>query len=142
MAQQGRVAKAKLKDGLTPKQAKFVQKIAEGKTGTQAALESYNVKSVDVAKTVASENYSKPNIREAIQRALEHHQITPEMALEPVKRGLLFQGDTERESLDMNLKAVGIYSKLLGMTEDKSNQSNGNTFVFNNVNSSQNFYKK
>lgn len=142
MAQQGAVSKAKIKDGLTPKQAKFVKGIAEGKSATQAALSAYDVKNYGTAAVVATENLNKPNIREAVQRALEHHQLTPEMALEPVKKALLYKGDTERESLEMNLKGVGIYQRLLAMTEDKTAGGGGNTFIFNNKVDKQSFTAK
>lgn len=49
---------------LTPKQAKFVEEYAKnGGNGTQAAMKAYNVKDESVAKVVASENLTKPNIR-------------------------------------------------------------------------------
>ena len=49
---------------LTPKQTKFVEEYARnGGNGTQAAMKAYNVKDESVAKVVASENLTKPNIR-------------------------------------------------------------------------------
>lgn len=54
------------KKKLTPKQKKFVNAIVEGKNGTQAAIEAYDVNSYWAARAIASENLTKPNISSAL----------------------------------------------------------------------------
>lgn len=56
---------------LTPKQKKFADKYLENGNATQAAVESYNVKSRDVARKVGSENLTKPDIEAYLQNKLE-----------------------------------------------------------------------
>ena len=72
------------KPKLTQKQAKFVKGIADGKTNTEAALEAYDTDSYDVAKVIASENLTKPNIQQAVELARVKLNITPERALKPI----------------------------------------------------------
>ena len=73
---------------LTMKQAKFVKGIAEGKTQTDAALEAYDTDSYDVAKVIASENITKPNVKEALDLAMEKLNLTPERVLKPIDDAL------------------------------------------------------
>lgn len=142
MAQQGRVANHKLNDGLTPKQAKFVEGIAQGKSSTVAALEAYETDNYHTAAVVASENLNKPKVRDAVLNALEHHSLTAIDAVRPVKEAIDFKGDTKRESLEVNLKGVDRYLKLLAMTEDRTDKGSSTTLIFNNGTSSNNFVKK
>ncbi len=61
---------------LTLKQRKFVQKFVETGNGSQAAMQAYNTTNPNVAKVIASENLTKPNIRHAIELALEAAGLT------------------------------------------------------------------
>lgn len=124
-SQKGRVAsKEKVRtygqQRLTPKQAKFVQGIAEGKSGTQAALEAYNTDDPNVAHVIASENLQKPTIRQAYDAAMRKLNITPERVLAPIDRALSFQGDTERETLEMQLKGTDRALKLMSLSDDEN----------------------
>ena len=79
------------KPKLRPKQAKFVQGIAEGKTNYQAAIDAYDIKSLDVvnvASSIAAENLQKPTIQEAIEYARIKLNITPERVLQPIDDAL------------------------------------------------------
>jgi hypothetical protein len=125
MAQQGRVAKRTLKGGLTPKQAKYVQGIAEGKPGYKAAMDAYETDSLNVANTISVENMQKPTVREAVLKALDGHSLSADDAVAPVKRALQYQGETERESLEMNLKGADRLMKLMSMTENKGEVPGG-----------------
>ena len=116
--------------GLTQKQAKFVQGIAEGKPAYKAAYDAYDTKSLVIANNIAVENRQKPSIKAAIEKAMAGHEITAEIAVKPVADALRYQGDTKRETLEMQLKGTDRYLKLLAMTEDKQG-TGGNTFIFN-----------
>lgn len=86
------------KDKLTPKQTKFVQGIVEGKSGTKAALDAYDVASPDTARSIASENLTKPSIRQALENAMMKAGITTEIIVAPVAEAL------NHEDLEMRLK--------------------------------------
>lgn len=60
---------------LTKKQETFVETYLETGNGTQSALEAYDTKDPDVAKVIASENLTKPNVVEAIRRGQKDSQI-------------------------------------------------------------------
>lgn len=60
----------KKKSKLTRKQSKFVEKYIETGNGTVSAKEAYDVKNNDTAKSIASENLTKPYIINAIHEAL------------------------------------------------------------------------
>ena len=70
---------------LRPKQKVFVNEFARTGNGTQAALKAYEIESpnkIDVAKSIASENLTKPYIIEAV----EITQVTLRDAL--IKQGV------------------------------------------------------
>ena len=54
---------------LTPKQDKFLKRYLETGNGTQAALETYETDSREVASAIASENLRKPSIMEKFKAA-------------------------------------------------------------------------
>lgn len=68
---------------LTPKQRVFVKSLLETLNPTQAALEAYDIKGGDrhVAANIASENLSKPVIREYLDKGA----ITDNEILERLK---------------------------------------------------------
>ncbi len=109
------------KPKLTTKQAKFVRGIAEGKTNTDSALEAYDTDSYEVAKVIASENLTKPNIQEAIELARVKLNLTPERALKPIDDAL------NHEDLEMRLKGSDRALKIMGI----SNKGEGNTVNIN-----------
>ena len=79
------IVKLVKKRKLTGKQRAFITEyIKNGKNGVQAALKVYNANSYNVAAAVSSENLNKPNIKEAIEKALEKADATPEKAVENV----------------------------------------------------------
>jgi len=135
------MAEVKKKPKLTVKQAKFVKGIAEGKSATVSAQESYDVKKYSTAAVIATENLNKPNVKEAVEYALAKQGLTADDMVAPVKRALEFQGETDRETIEINLKGVDRLVRLFQMTEDKN--TGGNTFIFNNGDKqSNNFLKK
>lgn len=61
---------------LTSKQNKFIEGIVQGKSGTQSAVEAYNVKNRNVANAIAAENLAKPSIKQALAPLLDKHNVT------------------------------------------------------------------
>jgi hypothetical protein len=78
------------KQKLTNKQKGFVKDyIANGGNGTEAALQNYKIKSknkVDVAKSIASENLTKPYIADKVKSIAE--QIPDELLVKVQIEGL------------------------------------------------------
>lgn len=118
------------KPKLTTKQIKFVKGIAQGKTPTQSAVSAYPTQKYTTAAVTANENLNKPNVKLAVELALKEQGLSADDMVKPVKRALEYRGDTERDSLDMNLKGVDRLVKLFQMTEDKTTTS-PNTVNFN-----------
>lgn len=57
--------------GLSLKQTKWIKGIVEdGMNGTQSALNAYDTDDPVVAKSISSENMSKPYVKEALEKAL------------------------------------------------------------------------
>lgn len=104
---------AKLVGELTIKQYTFVANILKGKTATQAAMSSYNVKNIHVAKVIASENLSKPYIRDEINKALRSNGVSIEM----VARNFVYIANAipRKISGEVKLKASIELAKILGM---------------------------
>jgi phage terminase small subunit len=103
----GRVPLHQIVDGITPKQAKFVSHIAEGKSGTEAALLAYNTESLGTAQVISSENLKKPMVRSAIDKAIGTLDLTAIKALMPIKEAL------EHDDLEMRLKGTDRWIKLI-----------------------------
>ena len=55
---------------LSHKQKKFVKEIVKGKTGVEAALNSYDTEDYGVANAIAVENLQKPAIIKSIEESL------------------------------------------------------------------------
>lgn len=118
------------KTKLTPKQAKFVRGIAEGKTNTQSALEAYDTESYEVANAIAVENLQKPSIQEAVEIARVKLNLTPERALKPIDDAL------NDDDLEMRLKGSDRALKIMGIT-GKKEPSNTNVFIGNQFNAKE-----
>lgn len=73
---------------LTPKQAKFVKGVNEGKTKVAAAMEAYPGQSYNVARVTAAENLNKPSIASALEAAYERQGITIDALVQPIADGL------------------------------------------------------
>ena len=56
---------------LTYKEKGFVKDIAKGKTGVKAAMDNYDVKDYNSAASIASQNLSKLNIKDAVKSIAE-----------------------------------------------------------------------
>lgn len=75
---------------LTPKQAKFIKAYTEnGGNGTQASLQVYDTKDPRTAAMIASDNLTKPNIRDAIESAMTKAGLTPDKIAENLKNAAI-----------------------------------------------------
>jgi phage terminase small subunit len=71
---------------LTGKQKAFITEyLKNGRNGAQAALKVYNA-NYNVARSISSENLTKPNIQFAIEQALISQDATPEFAVGTIKK--------------------------------------------------------
>lgn len=99
---------------LSLKQKRFVKEyIANGGNGTQAALKVYDTKSDDVAQTIASENISKPIIKQSIDEIANSQGLTPSVILS--KFSDISSKTVEKWSGDTVLKATVEMARILGM---------------------------
>lgn len=67
---------ARINGKLTKKQTLFIKRISEGKSTTEAALDAYNTDSTNVARVIASENLSKPTVRQALEEVLSSQGLS------------------------------------------------------------------
>lgn len=112
------------KPKLTPKQAKFVRGIAEGKTNTDSALEAYDTDSYETAAVIATENLKKPNVQQAVELARVKLGITPERALKPIDDAL------NSDDLEMRLKGSDRALKIMGIA---NKDNSGTSIQFNQI---------
>lgn len=124
------------KKGITPKQALIVKKKVEGtlKDIPQRswAKDLYPNMTQASAEVEVSKNLNKPNVKEALQVALEKHGITIEKATKPIADGLeaMKQNNYTGEfTVDhsIRLKAAGMALDVLGAKGQKP-ESEGNNF--------------
>ena len=112
------------KPKLTPKQAKFVRGIAEGKTNTDSALEAYDTDSYETAAVIATENLKKPNVQQAVEVARVKLGITSERALKTINDALNI------EDLEMRLKGSDRALKIMGIA---NKDNSGTSIQFNQI---------
>jgi phage terminase small subunit len=101
---------------LTTKQTKFIKGIAEGKTGTQSALDAYHTTDNATARAIASENLTKPTIQQALEQTLDRLNLTPEKALQPILDAL------EHHNLDTRLKGSDRALKIMFALKEKQDK--------------------
>jgi len=116
---------------LTVKQKKFVKAyVAKDGNGQEAAKAAYDVRTDAVARTIASENMTKPNVKFAIEQSLKKHNITLDSAIAPIADGLKAdkvsisgQGDQAFAEVtpdhSIRLKASGMALKLMGADKEQ-----------------------
>ncbi|MDA2924115.1 terminase small subunit [Acidobacteria bacterium AH-259-L09] len=72
----------------TPKQQHFIEAyIRNGGNGTQAALEAYDT-NYATARVIGSENLTKPNVQNELQRALRKHDVSLNRAVKRLSDSL------------------------------------------------------
>jgi hypothetical protein len=77
-------------DGLTKKQRGFIKEyIKPNTTGTSSAMKVYNCKNENVAKVIASENLTKPNVKSALQIELDRlNNLDLEITQKAIEAGI------------------------------------------------------
>ena len=123
-------------DKPTPKEAKFLAGVANGKTKVQAVMDAYDVKKKSTASQMAAELSHKPRIQRELQKILEQQGITLERAIAPVARALTAQKQNEytgeiTDDIPTQLKGSDRALKLLGVRLDKDE---GGTTNYNFIN--------
>ena len=81
---------------------------------------AYNVKNNHNAAVIASENLSKPYLREALNRELERYDLTLEDTVREHKWVIGQRGD-----LPTKLRAIQEHYEILGMRSDRNEFNNG-----------------
>lgn len=116
---------------LTLKQRRFVKQYIKNKgNGTKAALEVYDTKNAHVAQSIATENLSKPVIKETIEDAMKKEGITSSLILGQISN--ISSQLTDKWSGDTILKANIELLKLMGAYPG-SKHSNLNINVKGNI---------
>jgi len=100
---------------LTLKQLKFIQIYIESGNATKAAMEAYNCKNENVAKSLGSENLTKPDIACEIEKYRKEGGLSIQKAINAINDGY----DAEKKgspdhnvrlrSADMTLKLANAY---------------------------------
>lgn len=97
---------------LTLKQRGFVKEyINNGGNGAQAAAQVYDTDPL-VGRSIASENLTKPDIRQAVEEALTKNGLTPQVITEKMKN--LVAQEPEKVSADTILRTSVELLKLWG----------------------------
>lgn len=107
----------------------------------KAAMIATNATTVASANVEAKRMLQNASLREKLDEALVAQGFTMDNITKPVKRALNYQGETERDTIDVQLKAHDRALKMLQIIGGEQGGGN-NTFIFNNGDSSQNFIKK
>lgn len=126
---------------LTKKQLGFVKDYVLSGNGQQAAMNNYEIGGKDpenTARSIASENLTKPNVmlaveikQQSLKSALEKQGITPQKIAEKVDVLLTAvdkEGNTDYTAVDKGLKhATNIY----GIIEPEGKSGNTYNFILN-----------
>lgn len=108
---------------LTPKEHELVELKAKGITSKDAYKKVYNVTPTTKDSTATSNTQkilNKPHVKNALQMALNKHDITLDNALQPISKGLRaikqneFTGEVT-DDIALQLKASDRALKLLGV---------------------------
>ena len=96
---------------LTKKEQKFCIAIAQGKTQTQAAMDSYDVTSRESAKSLSSQLMAKPEIQMSITELMDYCGIDKPYRIRRLKQ-IIDSSDLSivHKGLDMSFKLDGSYA--------------------------------
>ena len=100
-------------EGLTDKQKNFALAIAEGKTQTQAALDSHECSSLDSAKNLGSQLMARPDIQTAVAELLQEEGLTRRYRVRKLK------GHVDHVDPNVSLKALDQSWKLDGAYKEE-----------------------
>ena len=99
-------------ENLTEKKQKFVLAIAEGKTQTQAALDSHECGSLDSAKNVGSQLMKKPDIQIAVAELMQEEGLTRRYRVQKLRSHIQHPDpNISLKGLDQSWKLEGAYTE-------------------------------
>jgi len=114
---------------LTTKQQRFVEEFCVDFDATNAAIRSgYSVQS---AKSIGSENLSKPYLKDAVKKQLEHLSADAFISREVILNGLLKEamGKGDNSTATARVSAWDKLAKLSGMFVDTAPQTTVDEFL-------------
>jgi phage terminase small subunit len=134
-------AKTRKKPKLTPKQGKFIKGVIEGKTMVQAAMEAYPNQTYGSARVQASQNLTKPNIREVLEAEYAKQGITTKAVVSVLSDAMkadkvYFVGSGEDREMErepdhsIRINAVRTAMQLIGVGKEPA-EGGGVHFHFN-----------
>ncbi|MBI5749542.1 MAG: terminase small subunit [Nitrospinae bacterium] len=96
---------------LTDKERRFAVEVVKGRTATQAALNSFDVSSMNSAKVIGSQLMQKPDVKMAIDDLMEYHGLTRSYRIQRLKEHVDHQDPVvSLKALDMGFKLTGEYA--------------------------------
>ena len=96
---------------LTDKERRFAIEVVKGRTATQAALNSFDVSSMNSAKVIGSQLMQKPDVKMAIDELMEYHGLTRSYRIQRLKEHVDHQDPiVSLKALDMGFKLTGEYA--------------------------------
>ena len=99
---------------LTEKQQKFALAITEGKTQTQAALDSHECSSLDSAKNLGSQLMAREDIQTAVSELMQEEGLTRRYRVRKLK------GHVDHNDPNVSLKALDQSWKLDGAYKEET----------------------
>ncbi len=107
-----------MKNRLTVKQKLFVNEYIKTKNGTKAAMRVYDVKNKNTAKVIASQNLTKTNIRESIEKCLQAQGYNPRSSVQTLIE--IQDMPSNKHSSSDRIRASELLLKLSGHLVEKS----------------------
>ena len=97
---------------LTEKQQKFALAIAEGKTQTQAALNSHECSTLDSAKNLGSQLMARPDIQTAVAELMQEEGLTRRYRVQKLRTHIDHPDpNVSLKGLDQSWKLDGAYKE-------------------------------
>lgn len=135
------------KKGLTPKQAKFVKGVVEGKTLVKAAMDAYPSRDYKSASVQAAQNLEKLSIKQALADAYYDQGITAERIAAKLSKhmdakkvevveytgpdGVLRRKRTKVDDAGTQLNAIRTAAQLIGLGRNDNDGGGNTTLNFN-----------
>jgi len=105
-------SKPKSFENLTEKEQKFALAISEGKTQTQAALDSHDCSSLDSAKSMGYQLMQKPDIQMAVAEIMQETGLTRRYRVQKLKTHIDHPDpNVSLKGLDQSWKLDGAYTE-------------------------------
>jgi len=97
---------------LTEKETKFVLAIAQGKTQTQAAVDSYECSSLDSAKSIGYQKMQEPDIQFAVAELMQRNGLTRTYRVRKLKNHIDHPDpNVSLKGLEQSWKLDGAYTE-------------------------------